>query len=217
MTTLSKSYKFVYRFASHNFSCSLKCKQCTSITKKGTRCKRKTCIGAGVCYTHLLHSMKLRIRDSEHLSSGKGVFAQLSRNTPSTSLRATRRPIVFRRGDTIVEYGGEIIDLAVVHTRYGGHLAPYVLEKPKGQRHIEDGACQRGVGSIINDFRSTSGTNAQNNTNVMFVFSNSQKKFIVKATKNIHDGEELLVNYGNQYFSIGGQNMYGRGVSVKFQ
>ena len=56
---------------------------------------------------------------------------------------------MFRKGDTIIDYVGEIINEATVVARYGeDYTATYTIQV--GKDAFIDCACKRGVGSTAN-------------------------------------------------------------------
>lgn len=98
--------------------------------------------------------------------------------------------IVFRKGDTIIDYVGEILNVDAVNARYGeDNTAPYTIQV--GKDAFIDCACKRGVGSTTNcnkgHHNATFSTNQRNQT----------AKLV--ATKNIRNGDEVFVSYGSDY------------------
>jgi hypothetical protein len=131
-----------YRFnnAGTDFSCRLSCERCTAVTKKGRHCSRTICIGVPLCWQHLLTCKNLnngvKIRDSP--LACKGLFAWSRKGGDD---------VVFKKGDTIAVYDGEVVDAAKLQARYGDATAPYALRV--GSLTI-DAACKRRVGSLTN-------------------------------------------------------------------
>jgi SET domain-containing protein len=140
---------------------------------------------------HLLSLKKLRIKDSTIANAGKGLFAKESLR--SANMGGRRRQPLYKANDLIVEYSGEPIPYEQVQERYGTYTAPYAT-KVRGAL-CEDAACQRGVGAMINH----SGNSRKVNARLAYSNSNNNPKGVVRALKNIYDGDELFVNYGNQY------------------
>lgn len=169
---LSKSYKF----KNNQFTCALQCYQCQAMTKAGTRCKRRTCIGTHHCFQHR-RDLHIKVQDTPH---GKGLFAYGPNN------------IVFRDGDFITYYDGEPLTERQWHTRYPrGQEAPYLLVRGN---YIEDGACRRGMGTLVNDFR-----NIQRRSNAEFRWDRQTNKPRIFATRTIKHGEQILLNYGKAF------------------
>lgn len=152
----------------------------TDITKKGLQCKRKCVIGSPYCATHLCYEHNLKIKTSQIPNSGKGLFAV----DPTDS---THKETIFRKGETIVKYNGEVINLEELIERYGNKTAPYAIGLSKNR--FEDGAKIRGCGALANTKPNF------NNANI----SISRGRAVLKATKNIKNGDEIYVSYGRQY------------------
>ena len=157
------------------FRCTLQCSQCTALTARGTQCARRTCIGVSLCWSHLIRDRKLRILPSTLPGAGKGLFAH-----------APDQEIVFRRGDRIVDYGGEVLTVAQLAERYGQWTGPYAFGATR--TIIQDAACVRSVGSIVNH---RAAPNAR--------YGVYQGRGFIKALRNIRHGEEIFVNYGRAY------------------
>lgn len=121
----------------HVFNAPLQCMQCTAMTKNGARCRRRTCIGLPMCRAHLKSELKVEIRPSSIPQAGMGLFVASKEHEDGA--------VVFKRGDRIVPYHGEIIDDDEVTRRYEGFTAPYGLEIKRNR--IEDGALKRGIGT----------------------------------------------------------------------
>lgn len=165
-----------------SFECALEPHQCMGTSKNGMQCRRRSVIGLPFCWTHLLSEKNLRIKASNIPDAGSGLFA-LKRN-------ATFGEILFRTGDTIIKYEGEVIDQPELERRYGVYTAPYGVAL---HRHMfEDGACVRGVGNLANH---ATGALA----NARLVLDPRRNRVSLKAMKNIRNDQEILVNYGREY------------------
>jgi len=173
-------FKFLINNILH-FSCNLQCVRCTAQTTNGRRCKLTTCIGTPYCWNHLLSLKKLRVKPSTNPRAGRGLFAQ--------SRHLGEDDIVFRNGDVIIEYDGEIVNDNTLDDRYGDYTAPYALKQGD---HIEDGACQRGTGTLINHA-------PRSRANSRFSFSRNSRRFRIVATKNIRNNREIFCYYGTEY------------------
>lgn len=143
----------------------------------GSRCKRKTVIGVPWCYQHLASEMSLKIQASTIEDAGKGLFA-ISKT----------KEIVFRKGQTIIEYQGEKITHHELEKRYGNKTGPYAITTTQDQ--IIDAACERSVGAIANH-------KASRHANAKFFTQN--KSIILQAIKQIKNGDEIFVNYGPDF------------------
>jgi SET domain-containing protein len=128
---------------------------------------------------HLLRQRKLRIKESTIPGIGKGLFA--------LDKRAAGNAILFRRGEKIIVYDGEVVTQAQLQRRYGNFTAPYAISQGK---FAEDSACRRGAGSL---------SNHAINTNARLAFSRRTKKFMLIATKPIRNGAEIFCSYGRAY------------------
>lgn len=170
-----------------SFQCTLEALQCAGVNKNGSQCRRTSVIGLPFCWTHLLNEKKLRIKPSNLPDAGKGLFA-LKRN-------AEAGEILFRPGDTIIKYEGEVIDRPVLEQRYGEFTAPYGVQMYKGM--FEDGACVRGAGNLANHATGS-------RVNARLAINTRENRVLLKATKNIRNDQEIFINYGKDYsFSEG--------------
>jgi hypothetical protein len=208
-TTESPRWEFEYgdKDDIQGFDCHLKCMQCMAKTGK-RRCRRKTCYTAPLCWQHLKNLAHLRIGRTTLVdpSTGErfkflGLFACNSKKPGE---------VVFRKRDPIVPYIGEkktFDDIERVYNREGNEDAtvPYgeVTEVPGGDDIVIDGACFRGVASLANDAIPGSvcegGRQGQCRTNSYF-FSGDGNYPILVASRNIRDGDEIFVSYGEEYW-----------------
>jgi hypothetical protein len=90
--------------------------------------------------------------------------------------------VIFKKGDSIINYEGEEIDDEDLEERHGNHTAPYGLGT-KEDSHV-DCACERGVGSNAN-------TKANHN-NAGISINSRKNEAKLAATKNIKNGEEIF-------------------------
>ena len=164
-----------------HFRGHLDCERCQGRTKQGNRCKRRTCIGTGLCYTHLQNEKHLRIKNSTIPNAGKGLFAMDKTKAPDE--------IIFRSGTKIIAFDGELVDSDTLEDRYGDTTAPYGAHINRDR--FEDGALHRGVGTLVNQSPRANMTNAR--------FGVSRNRIVLFTTKNIRNGQEILVRYGNEY------------------
>ena len=184
-------YKFRFYEDGRNeplFQCSLQKRQCIYVNPNtGHQCRRQLCKGIDLCWYHLLHTKHLRIKKSTIPGAGMGLFAAL----PNDDSRA----IVFRgasqnsSGQNICRYNGEQISKEESSRRYGIYTGPYLAEI--NSQKNEDAACVRGIGSYCNE----APTSAKWNAN-LYVHAG---KIFVRARKNIRNGDEIFVNYGDSY------------------
>jgi hypothetical protein len=164
-----------------NFECKLSSKTCTGTKKDGTQCTRHTVIGQDICWQHLLSMKHLRIKKSLIHNAGKGLFA--------VDKTKGDNEIIFRKGDKILEYKGDIIDNEELNERYDVNTAPYCVQI--NENEYVDSACSRSCGSLANT--------KPNHNNASLTQNKRQHKIFVKCTKNIKNNEEILISYGRSY------------------
>lgn len=173
--------EFIFKINNEvHYSTKLTSLRCEDTNKKGGRCKRKCVIGSPYCYTHLAYKHHLTIKKSTIPNAGNGLFAV-------DPLSSDKSDIIYRKGDTIIKYFGEIINLNELIARYADKTGPYVVQM--SQNRYMDAAKIRGVGSLAN-------TLPNNNNATLSVSHNSVS---LKATKNIKNGDEILLSYGRGY------------------
>lgn len=177
--------RFTFDADDAHFSCTMRCTRCKCTNRSGSRCRRRSCIGTGYCWVHLMAFRHLLIRTSEEPGAGRGVFVADTEQGPNA--------VIFRKGDIVIEYDGERIVGAVVDRRYGTWTAPYTVQNTGADDLYEDAACHRGVGAIVNQSKSR--------PNVEFVSMGSGRGMHVSlvALKRIKNHSELLVNYNGTY------------------
>ena len=176
----------VFSFRSPNrpaFECAIQCGQCTGTAANGARCKKRACIGVPKCWMHLLKDHSLRIKPSTVAGAGKGLFA-MKRD-------AAANAVVFKKDQKIIDYHGEPpINQQTLTTRYGDYTAPYAIQIGTGDRY-ENSACRRGVGALANH---------RSNPNAKLAYRHwPTHAALLKAIKNIRNGQEILVSYGGNY------------------
>ena len=168
------------------FNGQLQSHRCSFIMRNRQQCKRQCIIGLPCCHSHLPLKYHIEIKNSLIPHSGKGLFVKDKTREADA--------IVFRQGDTICPYYGELTNQATLDRRYGRPrlrlTAPYALKVNKGE--YEDAALKRGVGSIVNH-------KPERLCNCRLGNPNAQNHVSIKATKNIQNGEELYLNYGGNY------------------
>ena len=176
-------FSFENEEGDHHFDCRFHSKQCQFIKPNGQRCRNKVVMGLPLCHTHLLSQKHLKIKVSTIPYAGKGLFA-LNKSQAENA-------IIFKKGEKIIDYTGEHIDLQELNHRYGEYTAPYVLLVNRD--NFIDPACERSVGAFANTKL------RKNDNNATFSVSNRNGTASIKATKNIRNGDEIFVYYGNQY------------------
>ena len=115
---------------------------------------------------------------------------------------------VFVNHDIICEYGGEVITSAELNRRYGNKTAPYGIgirilnDNGNPTRGYRDGACERGIGSVANAPLANEHANAAYVKLQQGVYPTP---VAVQARERIYHGQQILVNYGDQYeFNVPG-------------
>ena len=152
--------------------------RCRANTKRGTQCRKRCCIGIEYCHSHLPIVKKLTIKKSTIPNAGQGLFAHKE--------NGANNEIIFRTGQTIIPYEGEIIDNDERYERYREYTAPYGLQI--NENEAVDAATHRGVGSLAN--RNPGHNNAR------FTIDNRNHRGVLKATRNIRQDQEIFVSYG---------------------
>ena len=198
------------------------CEQCSGLTKKGLRCKLKSSCRIGCqkfCFRHAFKHIKLpgalkgtctdvskNYCGRNSSTVGNGVEVRLS-NIPNAGfgLFTTKN---FKKGDTITEYDGKIIDRRTALQLRSEHKDTHLVALTT-QHSAIDGLKKpihgRGGASFANDINDT------RRYNVVFCktfkvipglqdtrtgdFSDLTRVFL-KATRDIQNGEEIYVNYG---------------------
>ena len=184
--------KFVFSVNDHQrFEGKLHTGRCSGTTKTGERCKRNCIIGFEYCYLHLEKEQQLRIKDSTIPQADKGLFA-MNKNKDDDE-------IIFRAGDTITRYNGQVITQQQRRQRYGNKTAPYAVNV--GNKVI-DAALKRGVGSLANTRPS------KNNATLSVYTRNNQPFASIKATKTIRNGDEIFNSYGGMQYKLNERGVY---------
>ena len=99
---------------------------------------------------------------------------------------------MFHRQDPIVPYSAKFINTEELKRRYHQYTAPYGAFVKKDV--YQDGADLRGIGTLLNHQGNKKQTNAE-----MYVSHKPTSHINIRATKNIHNGDELILSYGKHY------------------
>lgn len=156
--------------------------RCAGTSKNGNRCKRRVCIGLPYCFQHIKIEKHLQIKTSTIPNSGKGLFA----------FSKIPNELLFRKDQTIIQYYGELISEDEKEERYDDKTAPYGVII--SQNEFEDAALRRGIGAIINH-----NTSRYVNARLGVCFNKNPHYVVIKANKNIYNGQEIFINYGDRY------------------
>ena len=188
-------YKFIY---DNTWDCNLTGVQCEhkvvdQHSGNERRCKRTSTTTLPYCPQHLIKNYNLQVKRTTLVDAHgdrfnfRGLFA---------CDKTKGDEIIFKKGDRIVSYIGDVIDAAELNDRYpGDETAPYGMQSNNKVRSI-DAACRRGVGALANMCRT--GQGCSNNATVS-VSANHYPH--LKATKNIRNGDEIFLSYGKSYWS----------------
>lgn len=180
-------FRFIVNGKTH-FECAIPTLQCFLVKQNGERCRSKTAMGTPYCWQHLRSQKHVRVKQSTIQGAGKGLFADNGKRAPN-------RDLVFKRGDQIVRYFGEVIDKKTLDARYGDFTAPYAITYEDGI--IEDAACKRGVGALVNQAIRKQDNNAELTSGVSQ--STGRHVAVLLAIKDIHNGDEIFADYGDDY------------------
>ena len=164
------------------FSCAIQCGQCTARKPDGRQCRNRVCIGRKLCWIHRKKKLGLAVKTSRIPNSGKGLFAAR----------------LFKKNEVIGRYAGEVLTAAEHNRRYGSSdndHGPYSVQARNSGGRIVDASCRRGIMSMANGTRTRSQANARFVDNLR-----PDNTIVVKATKRIPAGAEILVHYGKDYF-----------------
>jgi hypothetical protein len=167
-----------------NFTCKLRSLKCCGKSAKGTPCRRNVAKGLFLCYQHTRSLLGLRVDQSKLNPRMQGLFV-CSNNHGADD-------IVFRRGDEICPYFGEIINKKTLSERYPGDTtAPYALQISANK--FIDSACLQSIGAKANTASSGFRNNARFSSHHNLPYAR------IVATGNIRNGDEILVSYGPKY------------------
>ena len=171
---------FHFRSDDKEFNAPLHSMRCTCIKGDGHQCKNRVVFGLPYCHVHEKSKKHLVVKTSTIPNSGDGVFV--------VDTLVGVNDVVFKKDVKICAYSGELITRAQLEERYGDATAPYGIQLNKNM--CEDGALERGIGTLLN--------HNPKKSNVRFSIGTNNRINIV-ATKNIKNGAELFVSYGNKY------------------
>ena len=133
-------------------------------------------------HTKIVYSVQ--VRDSTLVDAGKGRFA-------------TRD---FEEGEWIIPYIGELINETCLNDRYGDDTAPYASAFSK--RWYIDGACTRGTATRANGLFQRDGRSRTVNAHGA-VIENRDSGLWLRARREISEGDEIFVWYGDDYLLEG--------------
>jgi hypothetical protein len=153
-----------------------KSKRCISNTVKYVQCRKRTA-HSEKCWVHLAAHDNLRIKPSNIINGGKGLFSW-------------KKPIP--RGRIIGKFTGRLRTKQQLDQRYGTQVAQYAICNSRGRcidaNHTTDGAVR-----FANDSR---GSPFQNNAKI----KGRNTILRSKATKAIPANQEIFTSYGRDYW-----------------
>lgn len=174
----------------------LECTRCRGHTRNGRRCMRTTCLYAKYCWQHTAKKKGFRIATSTIQGAGKGLIAR-------KALRAGTR----------ISYRGERMTPQAVDQRYPGNtLATYVycFDNPRhGNRRecVDARSTQAGLGRWVNDPHGT-----RKRPNAIWVHPTDTDPWpALMLTRDIRSGEEILAEYGDEYWDEPRRGRKGKG------
>ena len=157
------------------------CQRCKANTKKGDRCKRRTCKYSDMCHDHTRINKQLQVKKSAIQGSGNGLYT-------------TKR---IKAGEKIADYGGQFKTKAqyeATDSGYGIYFNKNLV--------LDSFSTQHGLGRMANDCRSVNRKKGEcTRNNARFSTNTSARTASLKATRSIPAGSEVFVPYGNDYWS----------------
>lgn len=184
-----------WRFKTDELECKLKSIRCMHFIRPGRQCKNHTVFTLGYCHVHLKNILNLRVDRTLMTNRRRGRNRFEFLGLFACDKKAEDNKIIFRKGDEIVSYIGDVLTHDQHERKYpAAELSPYSI-RIGGRKYI-DGACKRGVAALANDCRRTNANctiNAEFGDSILYF-----PKLI--ATKTIRNGAEIFVSYGEEYW-----------------
>ena len=177
------------------YECDVSCLRCEARSSGGGRCKNRTCLSLPFCWIHTRQKYNVKVAVSGIPNAGKGLFAFLSPRERRARGQGLRDRPVFRPREWIAPITGDLKPLQEINDSYEPHTAPYGIRK--NAREGFDGACNRTIGHTANTHRNRRRLNA----NIADRRGNDNEGYVMwlRATRNINDGDEVFVDYGDDY------------------
>ena len=185
---------FYYVDDEGRFRCRMETRRCAYMFPNNEQCKNETVIGLQYCWQHLETQLHLRIIRENRIPKGVIAFSRQHE-------RLHEGLPVFLEGDLICQYKGERISEKTKRKRYGNFSGPYMqkLQALPGHRRRTkpyiDAAKKGYVASFIED----NGLQ-QPNARFEFIGNNRHPRIAVVALKDIDSREEILIDYGQNYY-----------------
>ena len=208
MTKKSKNY-FYFKDSTKDppgeFHCPLDSKRCKDhiLRGHGRRCKNRTVIGLDYCRAHLRANWGLDITTADNPSHGVGLRAVGENNE-----------VVFQPNEFIAYYNGEQVTERELGERYGDKTGAYASQfsvrakngRP-GFKWLEDAACQRGIGALVNHKPPSSA-----NATLSVCKVGNDFMGCVRAIKPIRANREIFLSYGRNLTEKGSYKLHEDGV-----
>lgn len=129
-----------------------------------------------------IESKNLKVDTSTIPNSGKGLFAKKD----------------FRKGEAICKFSGDLIDDDELYRRdVGGERSSYFIGVGDKTLDVYNSKC---FARYANDAEGFGKIRGKSNNSTIYSSSNSKYAYIC-ATRDIKAGEEIFVNYGEDYWN----------------
>ena len=181
-------------------------RQCRALIMNGQRQCNNHTIALPYCTRHSSLLLQLRIKTSTIAGAGLGVFADGGGH-------ANNRTEVFKPGDIIGEYQGEVLTEAQYKRRYHAFtgnsqkkdtdwFTPYAVSA--GGKWIIDGIVVRGIIGYANDTRGSNNSyNAElleHSCKTVELHKDVPVQLVMTATRTIYHNDEIFWDYGRPYW-----------------
>lgn len=170
------------------------CARCGALKANGRQCTLNTCKLGPYCWIHTWGIMHLKVSPSTIAGAGLGLFADCR----DQRLLERNNDVVFRKNAFICEYDGDHLTKEQFDRRYPRKKsrAPYVI-KAKNNLYVDSIKSNQGLGRYANDCKRAK-CNAKFSIN-----HRGGTKVSLRAERNIKQGEEIMVPYGQEYWKYG--------------
>lgn len=185
----AKGSRFYMKDAAHgvDFTCKLRGARCCAKKRNGGACSMRVVQAMLCCFQHTSAVFKLRV-DKSALGGFNGLFVCDKSAAPGA--------VVFKKGEEVCPYYGEVLTQAQLDARYPGNTtAPYTFHSGGAgtQSKYLDSACFQTLGGKANV------ASGKKRNNAWFTRTGSASAARIRAKRNLRNGEEVFVSYGNTY------------------
>lgn len=205
--------------------CNLRCQRCKAPTKSGRECSLTTCVGLPYCWIHSKSILKVKISRTSLHTNNNGSRRRLPMLGLFACTRGDQNTIVFKKNEVIGVYSGESLSRSQISARYGtGNrtTAPYTLREKDAlchrgimayintahetrhpASHSQRVKNMPGYADVLNTWiRNTNGSGyVGSKSNITMyryrVNSAGLLSYVISATRDIKNGEELLWPFEN--------------------